>query len=164
MNKIKNAITALAVSSMIGIAVYPGVAVAQQPDDAIDPEAWVYESIVKDGKLRFDNFARWGYSEPVEDSLLSLFVKSKLGCNPPIGTVEFSEDLAGDWSNRMTSGRGRIIMVDGQYVVGEDHMYKFAVSKSMLILDVVNRWAAFGMTHNKDYWHHEDGARRYRDD
>lgn len=133
---------------------------AEEVDTGVDPETWVYESVVKDGELQFKTFGDWTGSQSKEYKPLTIFVDSKLGCKPPIDAIRVG-NLSRDWFWRTSGAPLDMSLIDGQYVAAEGYAFKNATSRSLMILDVVNRWAAFAMTHSKDHWDHEDGAPRY---
>ncbi len=158
MNRIKHI---LATYAFLGILItWPFITDAQQDEPEIDPETWVYESVIKDGKLQFKTFGEWTDSQSMEYRPLTIFVDSKLGCKPAIDAIRV-DNLSSDWFWRTSGAPQDLMEFDNQYVVAEGYAFKNATSKSLMILDVVNRWAAFAMTHSKDHWNHENGAPRH---
>jgi hypothetical protein len=69
-----------------------------------------------------------------------------------------NETLADDFRNHFTFGPEDFEFIDDRYFVADSFTFKYARNKGLVILDVHNRWAAFAMIHDQDFWHHRDGA------
>ena len=110
-----------------------------------DPAGWVYDNAYRDGDFGYFNMNRFAGNHPFHD-----FMKLKLGCLRGIddGRYSLNYNLASIFGGRPNG----MLYVNDQYFVGYSCDHFFCPQKALVILDLVNRWAAFGMAHTKDNW------------
>lgn len=140
--------------------VYDRGSTTRWPDEMImstsvpDPETWVYEHVVKDGKPAFPYVHFLIRQRPFRD-----FLHRKLGCMPNIGVRqnEIRPDDRGLDNDIMLNmfGAGnspRMAVIGGRYLVGHGHLWQSTWTKGFMILDTEKRRSAFAVTVWGNYW------------
>ena len=119
-----------------------------------DPEAWVYEHAVKNGKPAFPYTHLMIWQRPVRD-----FITKKLGCMSSIGYRDSQsrpdeKGLDNELMLQIVGGgtSPRMGYVDDRYLIGLGHMWGDTFSKGLMVLDMKRRRAAFAVTEIGNFW------------
>lgn len=118
-------------------------------DPVPDPEAWVYEHVVNNGRPAFADTNLLASQRPVQD-----FIEKKVGCMKPMFYRDYSMGV--QVLGSFFGFGSKVALIDGQYFVGNSCSSigpsRDCVQRGLMVLDVKNRWAAFGISHSRNYW------------
>ena len=126
---------------------------ARWPDDKFvrhsvpDPEGWMYEHAVKDGKPAFPYTHQMVGQHPVQ-----AFIKRKLGCMFSMSNYNRTLDHSVTEAIFGAGRSSRMALIDGQYLVGHACIWRNCTTKGLMILDIKNRWSAFAYKSSQDMW------------